>query len=383
MTEPLLRTIWTDPVSGRRGFLVIDRLINGIAGGGTRLRAGCSLAEVERLAHAMSLKNGALRNPAGGAKLGLDVDPQDPEAKGLLVRFVKAMAPFFESEVATGEDMGTSQELLLEVFAEAGLGTPVRALEGRWPDAATREAHAVSLTDRGIAMVDLIGGYGVAEAAIAAMVRLGLEPAACRASIQGFGSMGGSTARYLNDAGVRVVAVSDVRGVVANPEGLDVELLLATRKAFGEIDRSRLGPGDRELAAEDWLLQPAELLIPAAIADAIDEENCARITARLVVEAANIPTTAAAEARLLARGIPVIPDFVANSATNAWLWWLGLGLVEPTVDAAWERIARVMRQMVGEMFDVATDRGVSPRQAATQLALANLEAMAAEAGAPV
>lgn len=381
MSEPLLRTIWTDPVSGRHGFLVIDRLVGGIAGGGTRLRAGCSLAEVERLAYAMSLKNGALRNPAGGAKLGLDVDPQDPEAKPLLVRFVKAMTPFFEREVVTGEDMGTSQELLLEVFAEAGLGSPAHALEERWPDPASRLAPALGLKDRGIALVDLVGGYGVAEAALAALARLGLQAAGCRASIQGFGSMGGSTARYLNDRGVRVVCVADARGAVANPDGLDVERLLSTRNAYGEIDRGALGAVDELLPAEDWLLQPADLLIPAAVADAIHAGNCSRVTARLVVEAANIPTTAEAEEQLLARGVQVIPDFVANSATNAWLWWLMLGLVETAVDAAWERIAHVMRQMVGEMLDVAEERGVSPREAATAVALANLEAMSGEAPA--
>lgn len=378
MTEPLVRTIWTDPVTGRHGYLVIDRLVGGIAGGGTRLRAGCSLEEVERLAAAMSLKNGALRNPAGGAKLGLDVDPQAPEAKALLVRFVKAMAPFFAAEVVTGEDMGTSQELLLEVFAEAGLVSPAHALERRWPDPAARLAPALTLKDRGIALVDLVGGFGVAEAAIAALGRLGLDPASCRASIQGFGSMGGSSARYLNDRGVRVVSVSDVRGVVANPDGLDVERLLATRRAYGEIDRSALAPGDSELPAEEWLSRPAELLIPAAVADAIDAANCGRITAALVVEAANIPTTAEAEAELLARDVPVVPDFVANSATNAWLWWLMLGIVEPTVDAAWERIGSVMRQMVGEMLQVAAERRISPRQAATEVALANLEEMSLE-----
>src|SRR5438067_9707452 len=66
--EPYLRITWTDPVTGRRGYVVIDRLIDGIAGGGTRMREGVTLEEVERLAHTMSIKNGALRLPGGGAK---------------------------------------------------------------------------------------------------------------------------------------------------------------------------------------------------------------------------------------------------------------------------------------------------------------------------
>src|SRR5947209_7301731 len=124
---PYLRLTWTDPDTGRHGFLVVDRLVRGLAGGGTRVRAGCSLEEVSRLAAAMSLKNGALGIPAGGAKCGLDCDPQDPEALPLLTRFVRAMHPFWTSFVATGEDLGVSQATLNAIFADLGLGSSMRA----------------------------------------------------------------------------------------------------------------------------------------------------------------------------------------------------------------------------------------------------------------
>ena len=73
-SEPYLRVIWTDPVTGRNGYLVIDRLVRGISGGGTRVRRGVTIEEVERLAHTMTLKNGSLNVPSGGAKAGLDAD---------------------------------------------------------------------------------------------------------------------------------------------------------------------------------------------------------------------------------------------------------------------------------------------------------------------
>lgn len=116
---------WTDPASGRRGFAVIDRLVGGVALGGTRLRAGCTLEEVERLAVTMSLKNGIFEIPAGGGKAGLDCDPQDSDAAALLERFARALAPVFSTRLATGEDLGTSQSFLNEVWARAGLGLPV------------------------------------------------------------------------------------------------------------------------------------------------------------------------------------------------------------------------------------------------------------------
>ena len=117
-SSPFLSLTWTDPVTGRHGYVVIDRLIDGVAGGGTRMRAGVTLEEVERLAQTMSVKNGALRLPGGGAKGGLDIDPHDPEARALLTRFVSAMRPVLESYWATAEDMGTTQELLDSVFQE-------------------------------------------------------------------------------------------------------------------------------------------------------------------------------------------------------------------------------------------------------------------------
>ncbi|TMC14497.1 MAG: hypothetical protein E6J29_03095 [Chloroflexi bacterium] len=128
VNEPLLRVTWTDPITTRHAYLVIDRLIGGISGGGTRVREGCTLAEVERLAQTMTLKNGGLDLPVGGAKCGLDIDPHDAETHGMLVRFVRSLRPIFETYMGTGEDMGTSQDQLVKVFVEAGVGTTFKAI---------------------------------------------------------------------------------------------------------------------------------------------------------------------------------------------------------------------------------------------------------------
>jgi glutamate dehydrogenase (NAD(P)+) len=382
--EPFLRTTWTDPVTGRHGYLVIDRLVGGIAGGGTRVREGCSLQEVERLAHAMTLKNGGLDLPVGGSKCGLDIDPHDSEAQPMLVRYFRAMRPFFETYVATGEDMGTTQAQLLEVFREAGMGTPFKSVLAAQDDPDSqlrRTGQAFGVRVDGIDLIDLVGGYGVAEATLAALGHLGLTAPDARVSIQGFGSMGGSTARYLAEAGVRVVALADAGGVIANPAGLDVPHYLSARNVHGEIDRARLKPGDTELPREEWLTVEAEVLVPAAVADAINEENCDRVRARLVVEAANIPTTAEAERRLRTAGVLVIPDFIANAGTNGWAWWVLLGMVESGADAAFAKIAETMRRTVGAMLALAEKEGISPREAAVRVAMANSDRYVAELGA--
>src|SRR5262245_13336765 len=221
-----------------------------MAGGGTRMRAGLDLHDVERLARTMSIKNGAVRLPGGGAKGGLDCDPHDPEARPMLTRFVRAMRPWLETCWGTAEDMGTTQDLLDEVFRDVGMRTSVEASINHSgdPDAAlARISRGLATTVGGIGMGDLVGGYGVAEAAAAAVEHRGGRIAGMRATSQGFGAMGGSTARYLVELGARVVAIADVRGTVANPDGLDVERLLATRTPLGDVDRAALGPGDREL----------------------------------------------------------------------------------------------------------------------------------------
>jgi glutamate dehydrogenase (NAD(P)+) len=384
VSEPFLRVTWTDPITTRHGHLVIDRLVGGISGGGTRVREGCTLEEVERLAHTMTLKNGGLDLPVGGAKCGLDIDPHDPEAHGMLVRFVRSLRPIFETYMGTGEDMGTSQEQLIQVFAEAGVGTTFRAIINHSADpdlVRLRAAEGFNSRLDGVDLINLVGGYGVAEAAEAALFHLGMKPTETRAAIQGFGSMGGSTARFLAAKGVRIVAIADAEGTIANPAGLDVGRYLAARNQHGEIDRAALASGDRQLERGEWLRADADLLIPAAVADTIHEGNCDQVTARLVVEAANLPTTAGATDSLTERGVLVIPDFIANSGTNGWAWWVLLGMVEPGADAAFAKIATTMRQTVGAMLELSAQDGISPRAAAERVALANSDRHQEELGA--
>lgn len=378
-----LRLTWTDPVTGRQGFLVIDRLVRGLAGGGTRIRAGCTLEEVSRLAATMSLKNGVLGIPAGGAKCGIDCDPQEAESLPLLHRFVRAMYPLWDTYVATGEDLGVQQSTLDAVFADVGLGIPMRAaLRGRGDlEASIREMRGVlSLDQEGTPLIDLVGGYGVAAAASAALERVSGSVDGARVVVQGFGSMGGSAARYLSARGALVTGIADVRGLIVNQDGLDVHRLLAARDEFGVIDRAVLSADDRELPRDEWIALECDILVPAAVADAINPANCDRIRTRLVVEAANLPTTAQAEERLLARGVTVIPDFVANSGTNGWAWWLALDLVGHTAEDAFRLIDDVIPQAVQEALDRAAEHRVSPREAARSIAQERLDLLAAEHG---
>jgi glutamate dehydrogenase (NAD(P)+) len=384
--EPYLRVTWTDAVTGRRGFVVIDRLVRGVSGGGTRVRAGVTMHEVERLARTMTLKNGSLNVPAGGAKAGLDCDISEPGAHELLVRFLGAMKPLLETRWATAEDLGITQDELDSACREIGLELSVQAglkVAGDFDAALARVRQGLSVRSAGIGLADLIGGYGVAEAAAAALTHIGVPVDGATAVVQGFGSMGGGSARALAGLGVRLVGIADVHGCVVNERGLDVGRLLAHRSVAGEIDRSNLPAGTRELPRDDWLDVDAQVLVPAALADVLTEENADRVRARVVVEAANIPTTEGAGRRLHERGVVVIPDFVANSCANGWWWMVMLGMIEPTEQAAYDYAARTIRDTVERLLSLSSERGSTPRAAAVEIASQNTEANEREYGTEV
>lgn len=379
---PHLTVSWADAETDARGHVVIDTRIRGVAGGGLRMRPGLTLEEVGDLARAMTRKEALGFRPdthyvpLGGAKGGIDFDPYDPRALDVLRRFLEAMAPLLRDRWAYGEDMGVRQDDLDEIAAELGFRSTVDCVLPFVDDGVdagmARLRAGFAAQDRGIGLGELVGGYGVARASLVALDALGIAREGARAVIQGFGSMGGATARYLADNGLRIVGLADIAGVVVNEAGLDVERLLRTRDRHGRMDRGEPGAGDAELERDEWASVPCDVLVPAAASYVIDDAVADRIGARVVVEAANVATLPDAERALAARGIPVVPDFMANLATNAWWWWTLFGDVEPTVAAGFAQVDVTMGELVAEVFS-RTPAGTPLRVAA--------EAMADERGA--
>ena len=353
--EPYLRVHWADDVTGARGYLVVDTLVGGLATGGTRMRAGCTLGEVEDLALGMTRKTAAFDLPVGGAKGGIDFDPKDPRAVDVLTRFCEAMRPFLDRHWVTAEDLGLPQHLIDEVFARLGMRQSYHAAIGRSSDpfaTAERILRGLNTAVPGGLLGDVIGGYGVAQACLAAAYVRGWDVECTTVAIQGVGTMGGGAAWYLHEAGMKVVAVADAAGCLYDPEGLDIPALLATRDRFGEIDRSAVPARVRQLPREHVLCADVDVLVPAAVSYAITDVNCASVTAPVVVEAANAATTIDAELDLTARGIAVLPDFVANAGAVAWAWWLILGEVDDRPETSF---LRLRREMTAKVSDLLTD----------------------------
>ncbi|WP_320779715.1 Glu/Leu/Phe/Val dehydrogenase dimerization domain-containing protein [Streptomyces sp. CRN 30] len=378
---PYLQLTWYDEQTDAQGYLVIDRLLRGVASGGLRMRPGCTLSEVTDLARTMTLKESLVHQPGdrylpfGGAKGGIDFDPSSPEAPGVLTRFLGAVSPLVETYWAVGEDLGTRQEDIDAAVTAAGLRSCVHPALRHVPDGAEaglrRIDHAFAIRIDGLGLGDTVGGYGVAQAVLATLAETDENPVGLTAVVQGFGSMGGAAARYLARAGMRVVAVVDQDGVVADPDGLDVETLLARRSSAGLVDRDRLPPGARLLPGDEWLSVASDVLVTAAASYAVDDANEDEVRCGYLVEAANVSVLPSAERALLKRGVIVVPDFLANFAANSWWWWTLFGDVDADAGEALAKIDKTMWRLVEDVFAEVRATGLSPRAVASRLAERN------------
>lgn len=385
--QPYARLNWTDPETGANGYLVVHTLVSGLATGGLRMRPGCTMTEVEDLARGMATKTAAFGLPVGGAKGGIDFDPKDERADEVLERFCAAMRPWLDSHWVTAEDLGVTQQQIDAVFERLGLGQSFHAAIAR-SDNSERTMQRVragqaARTEDDLPLGDVIGGYGVAQACLGVIHAQGWDPATSTVAIQGVGTMGGATAWYLHDAGVPVVALADAVGTLYQPRGLDVPALLDLRDEYGEIDRSRVPADVAQLPREAVMTLESEILVPAAISYAITAENVADISARAVVEAANAATVPAAEDQLTSRGVPVIPDFIANTGAAAWAWWLLFGQVSTDPRDSLQRLRTEMTAKVQYLVRQWDEQGLRPRQAAYEIAAENLANMAQHPEVPI
>jgi glutamate dehydrogenase (NAD(P)+) len=210
---------------------------------------------------------------------------------------------------------------------------------------------------------------GVVHIALAALRARGIAPGRATAAVQGFGKVGRDTARFLAEAGARVVAVSDQYGALHAPRGMDVERLTAHVDATGSVTGFT---GADELERELLLELDVDLLVPAALEGVLHEGNAARVTAPVIVEGANGPTTQAADRIFAERGQLVVPDILANAGgvlvsyfewvqANQAYWWDAQEVEAKLADRmllAWDAV-------VG----AATARGLTLRTAATVLAV--------------
>jgi glutamate dehydrogenase (NAD(P)+) len=279
-----------------RGVLVIDNSARGVGKGGTRMSPNLSVMEVARLARTMTWKWAAVDLFHGGAKAGIIGDPHAPNKEAVLRAFARALANEVPAEYVFGLDMGLTESdaaIFVDELGDRGaaVGLP-RALGG------------LPYDELGVT------GYGVAEATDAAAAAISLPITGASVAVQGFGAVGRAATERLVELGAVITAVSTAAGAIVDEAGIDVPRLVALGRTFGDACVHEYGGALDPSAA---LTTDAQILIPAAREDVIDKDLARSTAARLVVEGANMPTTPAALEILDARGVTVVPDFIANA----------------------------------------------------------------------
>lgn len=342
--------------TGMKGVLVIDNTARGIGKGGTRMSPGVTVNEVSRLARVMTWKWAAVDLFYGGAKAGIVADPASPDKEAVLRAFARALSNEVPREYVMGLDMGLTEDDAAIIQDELGdrgaaVGTP---------------AHL-----GGVAYDKLgVTGYGVAEAADAAAGHQGLEMAGSRVALQGFGAVGSAAARRFAALGATVVAVSTAHGALHDPSGLDVDALLAAREEHGDHFVTRHSSGT-VLAPGRELTVDCDILVPAALQDVIDRTTARDIKAKLVVEGANLPTSAEARSILAERGITVLPDFVANAGgvvAAAFAMDARYSGFRPDTSTIVETVSSRLRANTMTVLDEARLQHITPHAAGRRLA---------------
>ncbi|MGR9100125.1 MAG: Glu/Leu/Phe/Val family dehydrogenase [Gammaproteobacteria bacterium] len=334
-----------EPSVDLKGILVIDNVAKGPSIGGLRMAIDVSFEECFRLARAMTFKNAAAGLPHGGGKMVIFGDPKMPKERKEQIIRAAASALRNEEAYIFGPDMGTNEECMAWVRDEIGrsVGLP-------------KELGGIPLDEIGAT------GWGMRHAAEVAMQYQNFNIEGAQVVIQGFGSVGGHTARFLAAIGAKIVAANDSRGTIYNPKGLDIDALFKLKSE----GRSVADCSDGQRLDQDKIIDIAcDIWIPAARPDVINEVNVHRLKTKLIIEGANIPVTLGAEKLLYEKGITCIPDFIANAGgvICAAMEYQGA-----TKAAALQTIEEKVRHNTQKVLEAAMQDNIQPREAAIRMA---------------
>jgi glutamate dehydrogenase (NAD(P)+) len=370
---PELEVTVRDPALSVEGYVVVWNTGISIGGplersgkGGTRITTTVSLDEVKMLARTMALKNAAAGLPLGGAKSGLKLDPSAAGFEQKYRRFVRLCKPFLHENGGTfggfGFDLGARPEHALWACNEL---QSTRSFTGK-----PRSMGGTDYDREGIA------GLGVAVAGATLMRIKGVDPSGASFAVQGMGAMGAAVLRYFSETGARLSALADPKydgtWTFAGPLSAELQQALITQDVV---------PAKRLLAqeahrhssdAQEVLYAQTDLLFPCAVQDVITDRNVARLQARFVCEGANGPITASARHALDVRGIPLVPDFIANCggviAAFVELTSSGSDKAEEAKRLTREKIEANVRAL----FEIVEKFQVTPEEAGLYMALSKI-----------
>lgn len=335
--------------------------------GGIRFHQDTDIHEVNALAFWMALKTAVVNIPMGGGKGGVTVNPKelsDAEKERLARGWMRAMADVVGPQKdVPAPDVNTNPQIMAwmaDEFAKITGDTTGAVITGKPIEAGGSQGRGTATAQ---------GGFYVFEAL---RERLGL-PEVCSIVIQGFGNAGQFAAKLWSEAGHKVVAVSDSRAAVRNSEGLDIAALIehkVSTRSVGDF------AGGETFAAEELLQQECDLLIPAALENQIHAGNAESIHAKAVLELANGPTTPEADDVLFSKGVPVVPDILANAGgvtVSTFEWEQNLKGESWSEEEVFVKLKEIMDREAVAISDRAGQLSTDLRRAAFVVALERLE----------
>lgn len=351
------------------GYRVQHNNLRGPYKGGLRFHPDVHMDEVKALAFWMTMKNAVIDVPFGGGKGGIVVDPRtlsEGELERLSRAFARALAPNIGPEVdvpapdvnTNGQIMGWMRDEYEKVVGQSAPAVFTGKTVGEGGSEGRTEAT----------------GYGGAFVLDEYLRSKGERGAGKTVALQGIGNVGSFLARKLIEEGYKVVALADSRSAIFNEHGFtDIDAIEAHKKAAGTLADFE---GAESLEPSRLLTLPVDILVPAALENALTKENAPEIKAKIVLEMANGPTTPEADALFGERGIVVIPDILANAggvATSYFEWYQNMHDETWTKGDVLQKLEAKMRTATQVVTQEAAARNLTLRNAAYVTALGHLE----------
>lgn len=350
------------------GYRSQHSTILGPAKGGVRYHQNVSLDEVKTLAFWMTCKCAVAGLPYGGGKGGIIVDPSTlsrRELEALTRGYIDKIAPIIgEKKDIPAPDMNTNAQIMGWMMDEYSK--------------ITGQFEPGFITGKAICVGGSLGrtaatGRGVVVAALEALKLKNIAPAEANCAVQGFGNVGSWTAKLFHDAGVKVVAVSDVYGAIYNADGLDPYAVDEFVKETGSVVNY---PGSTAITNAELLALEVTVLAPCAMELQITKENAAAVKAQIISEGANGPTTPDADEILAEKGVLVIPDILANGGgvTVSYFEWVqNLYRYFWSEEEVIEKQNTLMRTAFANVYAAAKKYNVHMRVAAYIVALNTID----------
>ncbi len=361
--EPELVIKWHDPVTQAPGYAIIDTLAQGIAFGGVRVRRNQQWVDLAALARIGTIRYQLARVPIGGARLGLNYDPEAPDVEEVLTRFLTSMRPLLESVLSVGPDLHVAAPQLDRIMETAGLPWRMEAVRrGQgWPVDRWQKYNEVldELDGEGNTLRDV----QVALSAVHATMEMGefLFKRAQTVAVLGAGPFGTHIARLAAKMGATVVGVGSSSAGVYSAGGLNPAVLESGARISLSLD-----PSHMFITLDEFYSLPVDALILASN-DAVTIDNVGRIRASLVVEAAARSVSPHAEKVLVTRGTPVLPSFAVTTGAILAADAIFRGEVT-TADEARRQIGVNVRATVRDLARLSSTLRIPVREAGMRVA---------------